>query len=57
MKNNPWKKPELVVLTRSTPEEGVLTSCKVLGQSGASVAVGDCGIVDCSAECDTHSIS
>ncbi len=25
---NQWKKPELLVLTRSNPEEAVLTGCK-----------------------------
>ena len=25
----PWRKPELIVLTRSRPEEAVLTFCKL----------------------------
>ncbi|MBN1939963.1 MAG: hypothetical protein JW843_10275 [Candidatus Aminicenantes bacterium] len=30
-----WEKPELIVLLRSHPEEGVLTTCKTLtGDSG-----------------------
>ena len=28
MMKKQWQKPELLVLTRSKPEEGVLTTCK-----------------------------
>ena len=30
----PWKKPELIVLVRSNPEETVLTVCKNAGAAG-----------------------
>ncbi len=30
-KKKKWPKPELVILTRSNPEETVLTACKVTG--------------------------
>jgi hypothetical protein len=26
-----WEKPKMIVLVRSKPEEGILTSCKTLG--------------------------
>ena len=53
MKNNPWKKPELVVLTRSTPEESVLTGCKNLAPfTGPDSAVGSCAQVGCGADCN-----
>jgi hypothetical protein len=33
LKSIPWKKPELVVLSRSKPEEHVLGACKVAGSA------------------------
>ena len=36
MENKFWKKPELVILARSLPEERVLGSCKSGGVSGAN---------------------
>ena len=33
-----WQKPELVVLSRSTAEEKVLTACKTLMAGGTSEA-------------------
>jgi len=35
MKSNLWKKPELVIMTRSNPEEGVLSACKIMVQGSA----------------------
>ncbi len=29
-----WTKPQLIVLTRGTPEESVLTHCKRIGNQG-----------------------
>ncbi len=26
-----WEKPQMIILTRNTPEESVLTHCKVIG--------------------------
>jgi len=39
-----WKKPNLIVLIRSRPEENVLQHCKYgwSGLSGASAYVGGC---------------
>jgi hypothetical protein len=34
----PWKKPELVVLVRGTPEEAVLRACK--GPAGSNSGLG-----------------
>lgn len=48
-----WVKPELIVLTRSKPEENILDSCKVFDQPGSSSDIyqacisemmGDCGL-------------
>jgi hypothetical protein len=49
-----WKKPELIVMVRSKPEEAVLGACKVFPQVGAIASIfawcaqdlGGC--VDCS---------
>lgn len=32
MPDKSWTKPQLIVLTRGTPEESVLTHCKKIGQ-------------------------
>jgi hypothetical protein len=29
-----WEEPQLIVLTRGTPEESVLTHCKLIGAIG-----------------------
>lgn len=43
-----WQKPELIILTRSTPEEAVLTACK-LGNSTLGPATGlSCAQTTCS---------
>lgn len=33
-----WEKPQLVVMTRSKPEEAVLGFCKILGEGGGPEA-------------------
>jgi len=46
MEKKSWGKPELVVLVRSKPEEGVLTQCKVVGALvGPGVDSQGCGDV------------
>ena len=35
---NKWKKPELIVLVKSRPEENVLAFCKTGGASGTDAA-------------------
>ncbi len=38
-----WNKPKLIVLTRSKPEESILTGCKRSGVSGeGDVFTGSC---------------
>jgi len=37
-----WKKPELLVLVRTRPEEAVLSSCKD-GKAGSDVVASDAG--------------
>lgn len=34
MESKAWVRPELVVVTRGTPEESVLTACKTAGVQG-----------------------
>jgi len=34
MKRKSWEAPQLIVLSRSNPEEAVLTTCKVAGKTG-----------------------
>lgn len=56
--NKPWKKPELVVLIRSKPEESVLTACKTTLGSGASDADMGCFVaISPCADCDTQNPS
>jgi hypothetical protein len=57
-----WTKPELIVLVRSKPEEGVLTACK--HNDGVSIgggpydAYGGCaGLNRCDFPCDAPSSS
>jgi len=56
MKNKPWKKPELVVLTRSKPEEGVLSFCKWLApnDSGPNAAAAACVLIGCPDVCNIN---
>jgi len=55
MKTKTWKKPELVVLTRTKPEEAVLTVCKG-GGSIVSPAenFNGCGLAGCDYRCDSY---
>ena len=40
-----WRKPELIVLVRSKPEEAVLAKCKNYGEAGPGMEwTGGCGI-------------
>lgn len=54
MKNRPWNKPELVVLARSNPDEGVLTFCKniVPYDSGPNSAAASCALIGCGSDCN-----
>jgi len=36
MSRNKWTRPQLIVLTRGTPEESVLLHCKRIGNTGWS---------------------
>ncbi len=46
-----WKKPELIVLVRTQPEEAVLNTCKQTDTLGVGanrrVCVGEGGVPDC----------
>ena len=44
-----WQKPELIILTRSTPEEAVLTACKVGGATTGPTMTLACSQSTCSA--------
>ena len=37
-----WQKPDLIVLTRSKPEEEVLTACKLAGGGMSGPSAGNC---------------
>ena len=37
-----WTEPNLTVLVRRKPEEGVLDFCKVAGHDGPGAAIGTC---------------
>jgi len=51
-----WQKPELIVITRSRPEESVLEGCKDKIQSGPDSAV-PCEAVSGQGACRGHSDS
>jgi hypothetical protein len=53
MKNKAWKKPELVIVNRSQPEEIILTSCKFLSEAGLGPnnANAGCHISGCTGDC------
>ena len=42
-----WQKPELVILTRSTPEEAVLTACKLGGATTGPTTGVACSQASC----------
>lgn len=44
-----WRKPELIVLVRSKPEEGVLAACKFPASGGSNDAAWNCATSVCSA--------
>ena len=45
MKNKPWEKPELIILSRSNPMELVLMVCKnSAGPAGPSYSFADCSL-------------
>jgi len=48
-----WVTPELIVLVRSKPEEGVLAGCKVFSETnyGANGIYGTCSITVCLTPC------
>lgn len=48
-----WKKPEVLVLVRSNPEEAVLTTCKIIYMSGATSSNSGCYVPACDTDCDT----
>jgi hypothetical protein len=54
-----WKKPELIVLVRSKPEEAVLLACKHYPDvgSGASDFAFGCKLEGCGAWCTAWSAS
>jgi hypothetical protein len=56
-----WTKPELIVLVRSKPEEGVLSACKnyqgVPANGGPASANGGCTVITCARACDAPSAS
>jgi hypothetical protein len=56
---NEWKKPQLVIVTRGSSEENVLTSCKGANTSGSpSPTHGSCqGDLGACYDCETISIS
>ena len=56
MKNQSWKKPELIALTRSVPEESVLGACKWLSPNdgGPNAADGACVLTGCPGVCSTN---
>ena len=45
MTKKSWSEPELIVLVRGKPEEGVLTNCKseAIPEGGPYVGAGGCG--------------
>jgi hypothetical protein len=49
-----WRKPELIVIVRSKPEEAVLCGCKdSKGKSGAINSQKTCmGVVSCEGTCN-----
>ena len=57
MTYKPWKKPELITLTRSNPEESVLAFCKnAAGPAGPSSGHFDCSVLNAICNwCDTWS--
>jgi hypothetical protein len=44
MKKNIWKKPQLVILERSKPEEAILAGCKNPGYRGGGPGRSNCKI-------------
>jgi len=44
-KSRQWKKPELTVLVRRKPEEGILQNCKGYDQTGADNYFDGCWVV------------
>ena len=42
MEKKSWEKPEVLVLTRSKPEEGVLSSCKGAQSPGPNATQATC---------------
>jgi len=52
-----WSKPELLVLTRSNPEETVLATCKYLGAGVTGPTNKTCGYNQGGKTCDDSSIS
>ena len=61
MQKNDWRKPELIVLVRSKPEEAVLVGCKSLkvGFTGASSKNNMCiqGSLPCATICSSTIVS
>jgi len=47
-----WTGPELTVLVRSKPEEGVLTGCKTINDEGGQAIGGGCVTVEFHAPCN-----
>jgi len=49
-----WVQPELTVLVRGKPEEGILQICKsvlMVGQSGPAAEAVACSVLTCDAFC------
>jgi hypothetical protein len=55
LKEKQWKRPELLVLVRTKPEEAVLTDCKGgAGLTSAAINFNDCALAGCDAPCNTY---
>lgn len=48
-----WKKPQLIVMVRSNPEEAVLGACKGTNAVGSSPSAGACTSSGGALPCDT----
>jgi hypothetical protein len=59
--NNAWRKPELIILSRSHPEEAILTVCKSGINPGLGGGINDTNVMclfgDPCANCDTPVLS
>jgi hypothetical protein len=51
-----WEKPQLTIIVRGKPEEGVLLACKG-GGSGPDVALGSCDSIFGCGQCDALTAS